>query len=277
MTPGPAVHRFASAHALGANVALVDLEDSVAPKQKPEARRAARQFLSGESTSTLGVRINAPATRDGAADLLALTEYPNRPELVLVPKVETARDIEFVSSLLDETEYRPELYAIVETPRAFTNLADIFAASRLGGVFFGSADYAGLMACGIGWNAMLFARAALVNSATAAGVPAIDSPFFDLDDPAGLLRECEQAKDLGFDGKGAVHPKQLPVINKVFAPTPAELDHARAVVAAGHETGRNIVTVDGKMIGAPFFAAAAALVEQADLEEGNRRMSEFTK
>lgn len=264
ITPGLRPSRFEAAQTSGAGVALVDLEDSVAMPDKQAARTQAQQFFHRPAPCTLGVRMNAPTILEGTRDLVAMAAYTFKPDLILVPKTESARDIELVASVLDTEGYTPDIWALIETPRAFVKLPSIMKAPRLGGVVFGSADYAATVRCGLGWDALLYARCALVNSATAAGVPAIDAPAFDLSDLDGLRREAEKAKELGFYGKGAVHPSQVAVINDTFAPSDEEIARARAIVAAGQKSGNGITSVDGQMVGTPFFAAAQALVREVD-------------
>ncbi|MGP3950902.1 HpcH/HpaI aldolase/citrate lyase family protein [Streptomyces sp. 7N604] len=265
ITPGLRLSRFQAAQTSGAGVALVDLEDSVAMQDKQAARTAAQQFFDRpDAPCTLGVRMNAPTTLEGTKDLVALAAYASKPDLILVPKTESARDIELVASVLDAQGYTPDIWALIETPRAFDKLPSIMKAPRLGGVVFGSADYAATVHCGLAWEALLYARSALVNSATAAGIPAIDAPAFDLGDLDALRREAEQAKELGFYGKGAVHPRQAAVINETFAPSEEEIARARAIVAAGQRSGSGITSVGGQMVGTPFFTAAQALVREVD-------------
>ncbi|MGW5682304.1 HpcH/HpaI aldolase/citrate lyase family protein [Nonomuraea sp. NPDC003754] len=265
ITPGLRLSRFQAARTCGAGVALVDLEDSVAMQDKQAARTEAQQFFNlPDPPCTLGIRMNAPTTLEGTKDLVAMAAYAAKPDLILVPKTESARDIELVASVLDTGDYAPDIWALIETPRAFAKLGSIMKAPRLGGVVFGSADYAAAVHCGLGWQALLYARSALVNSASAAGVPAIDAPTFDLNDLDALQRDAEKAKELGFYGKGAVHPRQAAIINTTFAPSEDEIAHARAIVAAGQESGSGITSVDGQMVGTPFFKAAQALVREAD-------------
>ncbi|MEJ8657593.1 HpcH/HpaI aldolase/citrate lyase family protein [Streptomyces sp. MS1.AVA.4] len=265
ITPGLRPSRFETAQNSGAGVALVDLEDSVAMPDKQAARTAAQQFFDRPNAPcTRGVRMNAPTTLEGARDLVALAAYVFKPDLVLVPKTECARDIELVASVLDSPSYTPDIWALIETPRAFDKLPSIMKAPRLGGVVFGSADYAATVHCGLGWEALLYARSALVNSATAAGIPAVDAPAWDLNDLDALRREAQQAKELGFYGKGAVHPRQAAVINDTFAPSDEEIARARAIVAAGQKSGNGITTVGGQMVGTPFFTAAQDLVREVD-------------
>ncbi|MCZ4120289.1 HpcH/HpaI aldolase/citrate lyase family protein [Streptomyces sp. H39-S7] len=265
ITPALRPRRFPTAHTSGAGVALVDLEDSVAMPDKQAARIAAREFFDRpDAPCTLGVRINAPTTLEGARDLVALAAYQHKPDLILIPKTESARDIELVASVLDTDGYTPDIWALIETPRAIDKLPSITKAHRLGGVVFGSADYAATLHCALNWQSLLYARCALVNSATAAGIPAIDAPTFVLNDVDALRCEAEKAKELGFHGKGAVHPRRAALINEIFAPSIEEIARARAIVAAGEQSGNGITAVDGQMVGTPFFAAARALVHEVD-------------
>lgn len=265
----PALHpaRFGSAQNSGAAVAVVDLEDSVAMADKKTARTAAQRFFEDPDTTsscTLGVRINAPTTLEGARDLVALASYTTKPDLLVVPKVESARDIELVSGVLDADGYAPDLWALIETPRAITELASICTAPRLGGLVFGAADYAASLRCALQWQPLAYARSVVVNSAAQAGIRAIDSPGFDLNDMESLREESLRAKQLGFHGKGAVNVRQVVAINEVFAPSEEEITRARSIVAAAQASQNSITTVGGQMVGPPFFRAAQDLVREID-------------
>jgi citrate lyase subunit beta/citryl-CoA lyase/(S)-citramalyl-CoA lyase len=265
ITPGLHGDRFAGAQQSGAAVAVVDIEDSVAPADKRTARTASEAFFTlPNPPCTLGIRMNSLTTLDGIKDLAALSDYTARPDLIVIPKVESARDIELVAAALDTDHYTPDIWALIESPRAFTTLPAIMRAPRLGGVIFGSADYAASVRCGLGWEALHYARSALINAATAANLPAIDAPTWNLDDPDILRRDAERARELGFYGKGCVHPRHVQVINDVFTPTADEITQARAIVAAADASGGTVTTVDGQMRGTPFFNAARALVAEAD-------------
>lgn len=270
LTPATAPQRLAKAVAAGPDVSMADLEDSVASADKQLARDGAARFFAQPHDVPTGVRINAPGTPDGALDLLALRDWAHRPRFVLVPKVESARDIETVAGILDTDDYAPQIYALIETPRAIEDIAAIVRAHRLAGVAFGAADYAAQTGCRQTWEALLYARSALVNSAMARGIPALDSPFFDLHDLDGLARECERAKSLGYCGKGAVHPRQVPVIDAAFRPTPAETAQAHAVLAAARTSRGAITSVEGAMVGRPFFLAAQAVAEQSQTGPATR-------
>ncbi|MFF2073156.1 HpcH/HpaI aldolase/citrate lyase family protein [Kitasatospora sp. NPDC058162] len=207
MTPATRVDRYASALTLGADVALVDLEDSVAADAKDRARRDARAFFAQDAgPCVLGIRVNALSTLNGTKDLVAIAAYPRKPDLILLPKTETSRDIALLAAILDTPAYTPILFALIETPRAVDHLPGILAAPRLSGAVFGSADYALELGTHTGWEAMRHARHTIANSCAAAGLIAVDTPYFELDDTVGLSAEAHRAKEIGFHGKGAVHP-----------------------------------------------------------------------
>ncbi|WP_083661830.1 HpcH/HpaI aldolase/citrate lyase family protein [Actinophytocola xanthii] len=263
-TPATATERYARCHRSGADICLVDLEDSVPLPHKEDARRRAEDFLllaaAGEAPVRCAVRINAVSEPDGLRDLLALRDYRTPPEVVLVPKVESPRDVEIVHRVLGP---RPELFAVVETPLGVERVEAIAAGSPgLRAVIFGSADYALAMGIDLAWEPLSYARARVVNAALAAGVHAIDSPTFELADQGLLRHESVLAVSLGFSGKIALHPDQVPVINEVFSPDAARLELAHRVVAAGRRSGLGITTVDGAMVGRPFFEASRRLLEE---------------
>lgn len=262
-TPATAVNRYAKSQQSGADIAMVDLEDSVPPQRKEEARRAAAAFFTGPGgPARRAVRINTLSEPDGLLDLLALRHYPVKPDLVLIPKAESARDIEIAEHVLGPACPDTDFFAVLETPRGLAGAAGIAAASpRLRAVVFGSADYAFAVGARLTWEALAYARGTVVNSARAAGIEVMDSPYFQAQDEEGLRGEAAAARDLGFSGKIAVHPRQVPLINEAFSPGPDLLDRARRVVAAGRESGRSATLVDGVMVGAPFFDASQKLID----------------
>ncbi|WP_036375546.1 CoA ester lyase [Micromonospora sp. ATCC 39149] len=266
-TPAIAVDRYANCHRSGADICLVDLEDSVPPQAKADARVRATAFFAGESAAgrRCAVRVNVITDPDGMRDLLALREYPVKPPIVLVPKVESPRDVEIVARLLRPVRPDLELCAVIETPRGVENAAAIAAASpRPRALIFGSADYASALGTRLRWGPLAQARTRVVNAARAAEVEAIDSPTFQLQDLTALRREAILAQDLGFSGKIALHPRQVAIINQVFSPDAESLEAARRVVAAGQRSGQGITTVDGVMVGRPFFEASQRLLDEFD-------------
>ncbi len=258
-TPATTPDRFATAHRSGADICVVDLEDAVPPQHKEEARTAAAAFFAGTAAPRRGIRVNAVTEPDGLRDLLAVRGFPVRPDVVLVPKVESARDIEIVGHVLGQDA---ELFAVVETPRGVQRLDEIACASpRLRAVVFGAADYAAALGIGLAWAPLAHVRANIVNCTRAAGIHAIDAPSFAVTDMAAVRAEAELARELGFAGKVALHPRQVPVLTEVFSPGAAELAHASRVVAAGRRSGQGVTTVDGTMVGPPFFQASQRLLD----------------
>ncbi|MFD4241869.1 HpcH/HpaI aldolase/citrate lyase family protein [Streptomyces sp. NPDC058525] len=262
ITP-PRAGRFDSALRACPDVALLDLEDSVRAESKDAAREAALAYLTARDQDggvVTGLRINSPGTMYGLKDLAAIADSSMCDAVVLVPKVESARDIDLVSQALDAERRRLSLWALIETPRAILQLDAVLATPRLQGVVFGAADYAAATGCGTNTKALWWARSALAAGAAAAGIPAIDSPYFELNDTDGLRADAENARVLGYAGKGAVHPDQLPVIREAFRPTATEVAEARAIVAAADEAGGDMTRAGGHMVGPPLVAAARALL-----------------
>jgi (S)-3,5-dihydroxyphenylglycine transaminase len=257
--------RYYRGHDGGADVCVVDLEDSVSSRNKEAARQQADSFFSCPSASLTrcGIRINSLSGSDGLRDLLAIQRYPVKPAIVVIPKVETGRDIEIVEEVLDPMCPETEFFAIVETPRGLENATEIATAShRLRALLFGAADYSFSIGARRSWEAMVYARSKLINSARARNVDVVDSPMFEISDITELKQECTMARELGFSGKAAIHPDHVPIINEAFSPDFETLETARRVVAAGQNHGLDVTVVDGAMVGKPFFTASQHLLEE---------------
>ena len=210
------------------------------------------------------MRINAVTEPNGLLDLLALRDYPVKPDIVLIPKVESPRDLEIVEAVLSRQCPRWNCFALIETPRGLRTArsivtAPVAAAGR--GLRFrrlrrGARDRPGLGAAGL-------RPREVVNGARAAQRGRDRLALFDLHDPALLRRGVRaRARALGFSGKMALHPYQVPVINEVFSPDTAEIQHAQRIVSAAQRSGQGITTVGGSMVGRPFFEASRRLLEE---------------
>jgi citrate lyase subunit beta/citryl-CoA lyase/(S)-citramalyl-CoA lyase len=261
-TPATAMRWYQRCHQSRADICVVDLEDSVAATDKQRARDNAATFFSAPSAAAgrCAVRVNAVTEPDGLRDLVALRDYPVRPEIVVVPKVESARDVEIVERVLGANL---EIFAVIETPRGLENAHSIAAASNsLRALIFGAADYSFAIGARRSWEYLLPARARIVNSARAAGIEVVDSPVFEFADVDALRWEAPLSKDLGFSGKAAIHPCQVAVINEAFSPGEDVLATARRIAAAGNANGQAVTSVDGVMTGRPFFEAAQRLLDE---------------
>ncbi|WP_086886322.1 HpcH/HpaI aldolase/citrate lyase family protein, partial [Streptomyces rhizosphaericus] len=233
----------------------------------PRARAAVLAFAGararGAGGPLLGVRINLVDGAEGLGDMAAMAEWSLWPDLVVVPKAESPCDIEAVVRAVRRARAATQVWALIESPRGVVGLPGIVHTPGLAGVLFGAADYAAASGCRITSRAMWYPRAQLVTAAAAAGIPAVDSPYFSLDDQDGLRRDALEAVELGFAGKVAVHPRQLPVIAQAFAPSPREVETASAVLAAAAGAGGGITTAGGAMVGPPLVEAALAVVRRA--------------
>jgi citrate lyase subunit beta / citryl-CoA lyase len=267
--PGSSERMLAKAPGLGADELVLDLEDAVVAAEKESARELVLRSLAGGQLRgrQVSVRVNAPRTRWCHADLIALAAAPAPPAAVVVPKVESAGDIAFAGRLLDGVEHaagseRPlRVQALIETAAGLGRIAEIAAAGeRLEALILGYADLAaslGRSAAGgadlDGWRP---AQEALLVAARANGLQAIDGPYLRVGADDAFIAAATRARDAGFDGKWAIHPSQVAPLNAIFTPSAAEIERARAVLAALEEAGTGAVALDGEMLDEAMRAAA---------------------
>ena len=131
-------------------------------------------------------------------------------------------------------------------------------------LFFGGIDMAAELRCKTAWEPLLYARARVVHAAASVGIDAIDVPFLDLQDPEGMEREALLARDMGFSGKGSIHPKQIPILNAVFTPDAARIAHARRIITAFEEADTGLVVIDGKLIEKPVLREMQRILAVAE-------------
>ena len=246
-TPATRPERFAKAASVGADALILDLEDSVAPGDKATARRNALAYVPDhrDKSTLVALRLNALSTRAGLDDFLALLDSEADPDLLVLPKVESASDLMLVDRHLAAGNKRATLVALIESARALAALDEIVATPRLAGLMFGAADMAADLGADVGWAPLTHARQRIVAAAAQRALAVTDTPFFEVGDRAGLRAEAEAARSFGFTGKAAIHPSQIATIQAVFTPDAAAVEHARAVLAANRG---GVGTVDGAMI-----------------------------
>lgn len=249
------------ARTLDCDVAILDLEDAVAPEAKIEARAAAVEAVrAGGFGPRLGVRINALDTEWGEDDLDALAQAGAR--LIVAPKVETPETVHALSAGAPDAA----LWAMIETPRALIDLGRIAqAGGGLDGLMLGVNDLAKGLGTGASPDREPFKPwlAALVAASRAHGLLAIDGVFNRIDDAEGLAAEAAQGRLYGFDGKSLIHPSQIAAANAAFSPTEAEIAQARAIIsafAAPEAEGRGAIRVGGAMVERLHLAEAEALL-----------------
>jgi citrate lyase subunit beta/citryl-CoA lyase len=263
--PGSSDKMLAKAPTLRADEIVVDLEDAVAAGAKEDARLRVTSVLATEpfAGASVAVRVNAPGTPWCHADLIALAGVSGPLRSIVLPKVESAGDLAFADRLLDGAERaagrdRPlRIQALIETAAGLGRVQEIAAASRrLEALIVGYADLAaslGRSEAGArdldGWRP---AQDAVLTAARAHGLQAIDGPYLGVAVDDGFVAAATRARDAGFDGKWAIHPSQVPALNELFTPAEAELERARAVIAAlddaERDGGRGAVALDGEML-----------------------------
>ncbi len=274
-TPGDRPRLLRKAADSGADVICFDLEDAVAPGRKDEAREAVREVLT-DPTFVTDAEVCVRLTADPAADLDAMVEGVSeagtdggiRLDAVMLPKVETAKRVETVAGMCAERDLEIGILALIETAAGVLTAPAIAEADPTDALLFGAEDLAadlGATRTAEGTE-VLYARERVVVAASAAGVDAIDTVYTDFDDPEGLREETTFAATLGYDGKMAIHPGQVPVINAAYTPDPERVAWAEAVIEARDEAAvedRGVFEVDGEMIDAPLIAQAERILERA--------------
>lgn len=259
---------------LPADAIIFDLEDAVAVAEKATARRLLAETL---MTTEYGPRVKLLRINDlggewGLRDIEVLAE--TRPEAILLPKVNSAADIEALARLLDA---RPDtaktvIWAMMETPLGVRNAAEIAAAPRMAGFVMGTNDLAKEL-CGRfrpDRLPLMLALQTCLYAARTAGLVAVDGVYNAFRDVDGLRAECEQGCDLGFDGKSLIHPAQLDTANEVFAPAGEDLDLARRQIAAWEDAvarGEGVAVVDGRIVENMHMETARRQIARAEAIE----------
>jgi citrate lyase beta subunit len=265
--PGNRPDMFPKALKVGADIMCVDLEDAIAPQHKAAARAATlKWFAEAELDGSVEamVRINAPRTPEGMRDVDAVLASPKAPPALMLPKVKSPAEVTALAELFDELKIATRLQVIVETNEALEAAWEIARSSdRIDALFFGGVDMAADLRCRNSWNALLYARSRVVHAAAGAGVDVIDVPYLDLNDMAGMRAEAEAAAELGFSGKGSIHPSQVPVLNEIFTPSAAEVAYARRVVEAFETADSGLVVLDGKLLEKPVLRSMYRVLARA--------------
>lgn len=276
--PGISPKMLGKAGTTTADAVLLDLEDSVSPDKKPEARDLVADTLRktpfDNITST--VRVNAMSTDFFMGDLEVV--IPAKPDVIRIPKLETAEDVARADEIIADIEKKNsieegsiKLHAMIETAVAVENAYEIAkSSSRIDAITIGGQDLTADM--GIGKTEegieILYARQRIVMAAKAARVACIDTVYADINNEEGLIRETKLIKDLGFDGKAVIHPKQIDPIHNVFNPTEAEIAKAKEILEAFEEhekQGVGVFTIGSKMIDAPVVTRAKRILELSNI------------
>jgi (S)-citramalyl-CoA lyase len=237
-TPGNRPKRLASAAECGADVIIADLEDAVAIDQKHLARSEVMAWLSRplEQPILRALRINSLDTREGLADLASLLDAPAQPDFVILPKAASVGQMQMLDRLFDGNDKAARLVALIESVAGLHKCEALAACNkRMFALMIGAADMASDLGITVNWNGLALARSRVSAAAAGAGIIALDSPYFALDDETGHRREVRRSMDLGYVAKAAIHPTQIDVINRALTPTHAEIEDAKTIVALARE------------------------------------------
>ena len=275
--PGNRPNMMEKARSLPADVLLLDLEDSVPPAEKANAREMTKKVLPGYALAgqRVVVRINSLDTGLAQADLEAVVGKDL--DGISMGKVESAQDVHKIDQMVTKLEKakgvpagKGRLGLWGETPLAILRAYEICSASpRLLGVAFGADDFTLEMSILRTKEAteQFYPRATIAIAAQAAGILALDTPFVDFKDEEGLIRDTRLARQLGFRGKFVIHPSQIDTVNRLFTPTPEEVAYARQVVEAfdtAAAKGAGSTSLGGQMVDIPSAARARRLLDIAE-------------
>ncbi len=264
--PGSKDRALDKARGLPVDAIIFDLEDAVTPEAKVEARATLKAALDqgGYGGRAKIIRINGLDTEWGAGDVAALKDCDV--DAFLLPKVNSVADINALSDLLGNGK---AIWAMMETPLGILNALEVAAHPQLTGFVAGTNDLAKELNCRARADRlpMMMALQQILLAARAHNVIAIDGVYNQYKDEEGLKVECDQGRDLGYDGKTLIHPAQVAVTNEAFAPSEADIDLARRQIAALEEieaSGQGVAVVDGKIVENLHVETAKKLLAKAE-------------
>ncbi len=262
--PGSKERALDKARGLPVDAIIFDLEDAVAPAEKPAARETLTAALGvgGYGSRTRIVRINGLDTEWGEADAKAADAMDC--DAVLLPKVEDPAQLDALAKLTDKP-----LWAMMETPKGMLNAQAIGAHPRLAGMVMGTNDLAKELNSRFRADRlpMLTSLQLCLLAAKASGCVIVDGVYNAFKDDEGLRAECDQGRDMGFDGKTLIHPAQVETANAAFAPTEGEIELARRQITAYEEAeaaGQGVAVVDGKIVENLHVFTAKSVLAKAD-------------
>lgn len=267
-TPGLKPEMYPKALASGTDMVCIELEDGIAPKDKEEARKKALNLFKDKQVDDgieRIIRINSVREHFGILDLQEILISENPPPAIMLPKVKTPDEVVLVDTLLSEKGHDCRLHVIIETNEGLENAYDIgSSSSRIEALFFGGVDMAAELRCKNEWEPLLYARSRVVHAASSNGLDVIDVPYLDLEDIEGMKNLAIKARDLGFTGKGSVHPKQIRILNEVFTPDIQAIKRAKRILDTFRQADTGLVVIDGKLIEKPVIREMQRIVSIAE-------------
>ena len=251
-----------------ADMVCIDLEDAIIPDHKSIARietvKAFDNLSIPKGVETL-IRINDVNSQDGIEDIEAILNTNITVSGLMLPKIQSVEEIIILENKIKEKDKDLNLHIIIETNRGLEKAWDIAQSSSLiKSLLFGGVDMSADLGCNGDWFSLLYARSKVVHAAAGAGIDSIDVPFLDFGDMEGMNNEAKKSKNLGFSGKGSIHPKQIDQLNQVFTPSEEEVAYANKVIKAFNNASDGLVVVDGKLIEKPVLRTALKTIANSE-------------
>ncbi len=199
-------------------------------------------------------------------DVVALCEAGAHPAFVLAPKVRSREAVDQLRTVIGAVMGGdvPAMWALMETPEALANIGGLVAGvGEEGGIVFGGADFSAALGSDMSWEALYFARAAIIAGSASAGCQTLDVPYLNVRDIDGLICETRRVKAMGFTGRSCIHPDQVTPINDIYTPSSAEVEKAQAVIDAYESNLGRVLLHEGRLVEKPVLAAARRVLSRA--------------
>ena len=246
----------------GTDSIILDLEDSVPENEKNQTREDLYLHLKeNDHEGNLIVRVNPITDETGKEDIKLLTQTDLSISAFILPKVE---DSALISELPDIN-----IIALLETPKSIKNISDIASQDKVKGLALGGADLSASLGSTMNWDSLLYARSKIVLEAAINGLFSIDSPFMNIEDLDSLRKESKRAKDLGFNGKAAIHPSQLEIIKSSFLPSDEEILEAKEIINAFNLSPSAVISFRGRMIDQPIILSMETRLRLVGIDPKN--------
>ncbi|MGB0553754.1 MAG: HpcH/HpaI aldolase/citrate lyase family protein [Alphaproteobacteria bacterium] len=259
--------RWEDGIASGADMFCLDMEDSTSADRKEEARQVCLPLYRRQVERPVRrlVRMNIPRSDQGVRDMLAIAALDTPPDGVVIPKVTSAAEVQWVAGILAPKHPNLELIVLIEDQKGFENIREIAkAAPQISTIFLGSADFSGEIGSDLSLDALHHLRSRMVLAASEAGIDSLDGCFFDPTDIDGLIAETQCVADMGFAGKASYDAVQIPHIHNIFTPDANSIDHARRVVTAITNSPTGQARVDGISVNRANLKSANRIIETAE-------------
>jgi len=260
----------AKAHAAGADIVCLDLEDAVPPDAKAASRGIAISFLreAHSASPERVVRINALRSLDGLRDMVEILSAAPKDGVILLPKVRDAGEVRLASDLLEESAPGLRLAVLIETAEGLENVSAVLEASdRIVFALFGAIDLAADLGVPVANEPLLYSRSRVVHAAARCGIDVLDVPCLAFRDEARIAEEARIARSLGFTGKAALHPAGIKAIHQAFSPSADEIARAERIVAAYRASPNGLAKIDGQLVEKPVVRSMERILALRDRQD----------